>query len=182
MRSKCEREGEIWCGGRRFRLSGRPFSVVWPGCTHVGFRSAGSLESPHNSPLAPCLHVLFGGYSRTRYHFLHSCSCVKSSTTTLFHFKSVSVKYSCSGYSIGMSSIKADPAVPARSGGKFLCLTICGYKKAGMSEEDYRHHMTQVSAPMTKDLMVKYGIVRWTQVIRHPFSKWALFLYEGSIR
>jgi hypothetical protein len=48
--------------------------------------------------------------------------------------------------------------------GKFLCLTICGYKKAGMHEDDYQHHMTQVSAPMTKDLMVKYGIVRWTQV------------------
>ncbi|KAH8786012.1 hypothetical protein F5883DRAFT_673646 [Diaporthe sp. PMI_573] len=48
--------------------------------------------------------------------------------------------------------------------GKFLCLTICGYKKAGMHEDDYQHHMTQVSAPMTKDLMVKYGIVRWTQI------------------
>ncbi|KAJ5726152.1 EthD domain-containing protein [Penicillium malachiteum] len=47
---------------------------------------------------------------------------------------------------------------------KLLCLTICGYRKAGMSEEDYRHHMTQISAPMSKDLMVKYGIVRWTQI------------------
>ncbi|EOA85726.1 uncharacterized protein SETTUDRAFT_169632 [Exserohilum turcica Et28A] len=30
-----------------------------------------------------------------------------------------------------------------------------------MSEEDYRRHMTQVSGPMTKGLMVKYGIVQW---------------------
>jgi hypothetical protein len=35
-----------------------------------------------------------------------------------------------------------------------------------MSEEAYRNHMVNVSAPMTKDLMVKYGIKRWTQV--HP--------------
>ena len=33
-----------------------------------------------------------------------------------------------------------------------------------MSEEDYRNHMVNISAPMTKGLMVKYGIKRWTQV------------------
>ncbi|KAJ5297815.1 hypothetical protein N7508_008064 [Penicillium antarcticum] len=33
-----------------------------------------------------------------------------------------------------------------------------------MSEENYHHHMVNVSAPMTKGLMVKYGIKRWTQI------------------
>jgi hypothetical protein len=38
-----------------------------------------------------------------------------------------------------------------------------------MSEEAYRNHMVNVSAPMTKDLMVKYGIKRWTQVHRSQY-------------
>ncbi|KAI0128183.1 EthD domain-containing protein [Hypoxylon sp. NC0597] len=60
------------------------------------------------------------------------------------------------------------PEIPQRPNGslesQFLCLTICGYRRPGMSEEDYINHMTKVSAPMTKDLMVKYGVKRWTMI------------------
>ncbi|OTA56067.1 hypothetical protein K449DRAFT_399765 [Hypoxylon sp. EC38] len=61
------------------------------------------------------------------------------------------------------------PEIPQRPNGsssesQFLCLTICGYRRPGMNEEDYRNHMTKVSAPMTKDLMVKYGVKRWTMI------------------
>jgi hypothetical protein len=66
------------------------------------------------------------------------------------------------------SPMAAAGEVPQRPPGdadsQFLCLTILGYRRPDLSEEQYRHHMTQVSAPMTKNLMVKYGVKRWTMV------------------
>lgn len=66
---------------------------------------------------------------------------------------------------------------------KYLCLTILGYRKPGMTEEAYRQHMIQVSAPMTKDLMVKYGVKRWTVVCRqHSAFAESIMVIEHTCR
>ena len=47
-------------------------------------------------------------------------------------------------------------------------LSVCAYRKPGMSEEDYHKYMSEVHAPLVKDLMVKYGIVSWEMVLQAP--------------
>jgi hypothetical protein len=51
---------------------------------------------------------------------------------------------------------------------RLFCWTVCAYRKPGMSEEDYHNYMSEVHAPLVKDLMVKYGIVSWEMVLQAP--------------
>jgi EthD domain len=48
--------------------------------------------------------------------------------------------------------------------GKMLCLTIYSYKKAGLSDEQYREYMLKTHAPLASTLMEKYGIIGFTMV------------------
>ena len=52
---------------------------------------------------------------------------------------------------------------------RLFCWTVCAYRKPGMSEEDYHKYMSEVHAPLVKDLMVEYGIVSWEMVTSPPF-------------
>ena len=51
---------------------------------------------------------------------------------------------------------------------KLLCLTICGYKKPSMSQADYRAYMTDKHAPLVQEIMARYGMLSYTQVILPP--------------
>ncbi|AEO61188.1 hypothetical protein MYCTH_2069815 [Thermothelomyces thermophilus ATCC 42464] len=50
----------------------------------------------------------------------------------------------------------------ASSDQKLLCLNILGYKKPGISSEEYRNYMVNVHAPLVAGLMKKYGFLQWS--------------------
>ncbi|PQE13807.1 conidial pigment polyketide synthase Alb1 protein [Rutstroemia sp. NJR-2017a BBW] len=53
-------------------------------------------------------------------------------------------------------------AIGIQKNGPMLCLTMCAYRKEGMSEEEYRDYMINRHAPLVKGLMVKHGIDKYS--------------------
>lgn len=47
---------------------------------------------------------------------------------------------------------------------RLLCWSVYGYRKPGMSEEDYHAYMSEKHGPLVKGLVAKYGMIRFSMV------------------
>ncbi|OCL03380.1 hypothetical protein AOQ84DRAFT_302904 [Glonium stellatum] len=48
-------------------------------------------------------------------------------------------------------------ATPTEAGSKLLVWTVCAFRKAGMEEEEFHRYMTEVYAPLVRDLLVTHN-------------------------
>ena len=55
-------------------------------------------------------------------------------------------------------------AVEAPPKRRRLCLTILTTRKPGLSEEEFGEYLTKIHGPLSKGLLAKYGMIRWTMV------------------
>lgn len=44
------------------------------------------------------------------------------------------------------------------------CLTICTVRKPGISEDEFGEYLSKTHAQISKRLLAKYGMIRWTTV------------------
>lgn len=63
--------------------------------------------------------------------------------------------------------------VPTMNANRRVCLTICGYRAAGLSEEEYREHYVNTHVPLVRGLLIKHGIKQYSMV-----PGYALLLHE----
>jgi hypothetical protein len=54
-----------------------------------------------------------------------------------------------------------------------FCLTICGHRAAGLSEDEYREHYVNTHVPLVRGLLIKHGIKQYSMV-----PGYALLLHE----
>ncbi|KAL6718203.1 hypothetical protein ACLMJK_004291 [Lecanora helva] len=78
-----------------------------------------------------------------------------------------------------MSSQAAQALANGSSKKGLYCLTICGFRKPGMSEEDFKEYMTNTHGRISKDLLAKYGMVRWTLSFQTTESRKAMASLYG---
>ena len=57
---------------------------------------------------------------------------------------------------------------------RLFCWTVCAYKRPDLSDDYYHHYMSKVHGPLVKDLMVKYGMVKWSMVGSYPLRSASL--------
>jgi hypothetical protein len=58
---------------------------------------------------------------------------------------------------------------------QLLCLTMLGYMKAGLTEDELCHFQVNKHAQLVSGLMEKYGVDRYT-IVRVPFPKYSMDL------
>jgi hypothetical protein len=57
---------------------------------------------------------------------------------------------------------------------KYLCLNILGFKRNGITPEEFQDYMLNVHAPHVGGLLAQYGIVHWSMVRKPVFPNCAL--------
>ncbi|CEJ94079.1 hypothetical protein VHEMI09633 [[Torrubiella] hemipterigena] len=61
-----------------------------------------------------------------------------------------------------------------------LAWTVCGSRRDGMSEEEFRHYMTNVHAPLVREALARHGITGYTMCFFDSTTKGLLDQVMGG--